>query len=386
MTDFDIAIIGAGPGGCTCALALKESGLRVLLVDKDKFPRDKICGDAIPGPAFKVLSKIDPELGIKMKRFAENSIIRSSKGFAPNGKSITFDWKTFSYNSKRLNFDNFLLNLVRTETETTILESKRLNHVESQTDRIDCHFQDNYSLSAGIVIACDGANSIVARELAQYNLQSKPPSTAVRAYYKDVQGVKEGINEFHFFNELPLGYFWIFPLGNGWTNVGLGVLKNKKDGRSSKQNLRKTLETVVSSFPSIAPRFKNAQLKQNIKGFALPLCTQERKLSGDRFMLCGDAASLISPLWGHGIDTAMSSGFYAAKQAESCFKKLDFSADHIYQYDVVINKKITKAFTKSAKILRLLNRFPFLLNSFWSLMKFKKLFTWVTKIPKLMSG
>jgi len=62
----------------------------------------------------------------------------------------------------------------------------------------------------------------------------------------------------------------------------------------------------------------------NIKGFPLPFCTHKRTISGNRFMLCGDAASLIDPLSGHGIDNAMWSGIFAARQAMMCFKSFDF--------------------------------------------------------------
>ncbi len=65
VTEFyDVAIIGAGPAGWTCALSLKNAGLKVLLIDKATFPRDKVCGDAIPGSAIKTLKSISPEYGV----------------------------------------------------------------------------------------------------------------------------------------------------------------------------------------------------------------------------------------------------------------------------------------------------------------------------------
>jgi flavin-dependent dehydrogenase len=75
----DIAIIGAGPGGCACALALHESGLRVVLIDKEIFPRDKICGDGIPGMAFRAMDKIKPEWGMAMRQFTDKADVRTSK-------------------------------------------------------------------------------------------------------------------------------------------------------------------------------------------------------------------------------------------------------------------------------------------------------------------
>jgi len=77
-THYDIIIIGAGPAGTACALALRESGLRVALVDKSTFPRDKTCGDAIPGPTLKVLRKLLPDSDEIFDQFAEKQRIQSS--------------------------------------------------------------------------------------------------------------------------------------------------------------------------------------------------------------------------------------------------------------------------------------------------------------------
>lgn len=379
MHNFDIAIIGAGPSGCTCALALQNSGLKVALIDKDSFPRDKICGDAIPGPAFKVLHRINPEWEVKMREINEKETVSASKGFAPNGKTITFNWKSYAYNSKRLDFDHRLFQLVDQQTDTTII-NHRLQNITQADQQLECHLDNNTSFKACLVIGCDGANSVVSRVLGKYNLKERPLSTAVRVYYKDVADVEEGVNEFHFFKEITPGYFWIFPVGNGWVNVGLGVLNDQRN--SSSQNLRTTLENVIASFPSIAPRFKGASIQDKIKGFALPLGISDRKISGDRYMLCGDAASLISPLWGHGIDTGMWSGYYAANQAIACFQKNNFSADFMEEYDSVIQKNITRDFIKSAKLLKLITRFPTLLNLFWFLLRFDKVIKWTGKVLK----
>ena len=218
INNFHIAIIGAGPAGTACALALKGSGLKVVLIDKDSFPRDKICGDAIPGDAFKLMKKMKPDWAEAMQAFANQSVIRSSTGFAPNGRSITMHWKTFSYNSKRLDFDHFLFQLARSETDTTILENKRLEKIRPRGNQIHCSFKDGSSLLAEIVIGCDGAYSVVSRQLAQDSPRQALSCAAVRAYYQGVEGVEKNKNEFHFLKGLMPGYFWIFPLDNGWVN------------------------------------------------------------------------------------------------------------------------------------------------------------------------
>lgn len=383
-TDFyDIAIIGAGPGGCACALALHGSGLRVVMVDKDIFPRDKICGDAIPGLAFKAMDKINPQWGDKMRQFIEKEDIRTAKIYAPNNKIITLDWVTYAYNSKRLNFDNFLFQLVKKETDTTIFENKRLQKVVVQSDGVKCQFQDNLEINAALIIGCDGANSMVMRQLGSFDLQNAPSCAAVRAYYQGIEGLKTGVNEFHFFKNLLPGYFWIFPLENGWANVGFGILTSKIDKNKKKVKLRDTLQMITTTLPSIAPRFNNAQLMDSTKGFALPLGTQQLPISGHRFMLCGDAASLIDPLQGHGIDNAMWCGFFAAKQATECFKKNNFDAAFMAEYDKAVYKKIGTELATNAFIMRIFSRFPFLFNAFGWVGQNQKLMQWIARVLKI---
>ncbi len=358
---FDIAIIGAGPAGTACALALHGSGLKVVLIEKDTFPRDKICGDAIPGPAFKAMDAINVDWGNAMRSFATATCIRHSTGYMPNGKSVSVAWKGFSYNSKRLDFDNFLYQLVKTETDTTILENARLKTITRNNGTVTCSLQGDRERTANIVIGCDGANSMVGRFLCTKDLNEQPPCVAVRAYFKGIKGLQPGTNEFHFFKELMPGYFWIFPLADGWANVGFGLLTNNNE-QADERNLRDTLKHATNHYPSLTPRFADAEMMDNIKGFALPLATTQRTISGDRYMLCGDAASLIDPLWGHGIDSAMHSGIMAANQAKKCFEQNDFSGEYMKQYDTAVMTKYGKQFRNSRHILGLMSRFPILLN------------------------
>jgi menaquinone-9 beta-reductase len=377
----DIAIVGAGPGGCACALALHGSGLRVVLIDKELFPRDKICGDGIPELAFKAMDSIKPEWGLAMRQFEDKTVISSSRVFAPNGKAITIDWVLSIYNSKRLNFDNFLLQLVRSETETIILEEKRLQQITPGNDNVYCEFQDGSSLRANIIIGCDGANSIVRKQLVKFDQRNDISGTAVRAYYQGIEGIKTNTNEFHFFKNFP-GYLWIFPLENGCANVGVGILRGVRSKNKMAVNLHDSLNTLLKT-ADIAPRFEKARLIDDIKGFGLPLFTQKRNISGNRFMLCGDAATLIDPLWGHGIDHAMWSGLFAAKQAIMCFRSSDFTSSFMKQYDVMLYKKIGPGLAIKKFILQHINSFIGLIIFFTWVRPNQKLIKWIIGILKI---
>lgn len=355
---FDIAIIGGGPSGCACALALHNSGLKVVLIDKDVFPRDKICGDAIPGPSFKAMDYIHPTWGDRMRSFADKKEIRTSIIFAPNGKKVELNWITYAYNSKRLNFDNFLYRIVQNETNTTCINN-RLENVNVQNEMVRCILEDGSEITTSIVIGCDGAYSMVRRMLDTKHGLDKPQAVAVRAYYKNVRDINEDVNEFHFFKAFP-GYFWIFPLPYGEANVGFGIAQNPKNDSI---NLSESLEYILTKIPRVASRFTHAEPLDKIKEFSLPIWTKKQELSGNRFMLCGDAASLTDPMQGHGIDKGMWSGIYAAQQAMDCFRQNRFDAKFISHYDERVFKQLGTELKRSAFFMRTVLKFPRLVNA-----------------------
>ncbi|MDX2003299.1 MAG: NAD(P)/FAD-dependent oxidoreductase [Chitinophagales bacterium] len=378
---YDVAIIGAGPSGCACALALHGSGLKVALVDQASFPRDKVCGDAIPGPAFKAMDSIHKDWGLAMRQLSAKVDISASSFYAQHKQLLSYTWTLYSYNSKRWDFDSFLLDLVRKHTATDILENKRLQQVRVNLEAASCQFKDGSTLQAAMVIGCDGATSIVRRNLQEPSLAPKQGLVALRAYYHGVEGLQAGVNEIHLSKELA-GYFWIFPLQNGWANVGFGILKEQQSKEANAVSLNDTLQNIIST-PDLVPRFKNALPMEKTRGFALPIWTGKQAISGNRWMLCGDAASLIDPLQGHGIDTGMWSGIWAAKQAMKCFKDNDFSAKSMQQYDQEVYQKLGPGFNKSYLIMKTLIRFPFILTLISSLGKYQKVTKWAIKRLKL---
>lgn len=361
---FDIVIVGAGPGGCACALALRHSGLKIALIDKATFPRDKVCGDAIPGPSFKTIHALEKAFGKKMDTFKKAENIVASKIFSINHQSFTINWFTKSYNSKRIDFDHFLLNLVKQNTDAEIHQGITVKQI----------FRDDSNLKvvgisknktaqqflAKMVIGADGANSIIAKKLLHFRLNKNHHCAAVRAYYKGISGLTPNTNEFHLIKKYVPGYFWIFPLPNGYANVGFGMQTQKI---SDKQlDLKKSFNDIVSNHPNLKYRFQNATLESTVKGFGLPLGSRFFELSGERFMLVGDAGSLVDPLQGHGIDKAMISGKYAAEQAISCFQKNRFDAKFMKTYDERLYSKLGKEFKRNYLFLKLFSKFPQSLN------------------------
>ena len=356
---FDIVIAGSGPAGSACALALKNSGLKVAMIDRSTFPRDKICGDAIGGRVKKVLTEIDPDLLAELEGYPSKNRSSGWKLFAPNGKTIEVNFVNPGYVSRRMDFDSWLFGKTLGQHNLEMIYSE-IRDVNADASSVHLTLQGDRKIHASLVIGCDGAHSVVAKKLADFKVDHRHYSGAVRAYYKGVEGTSGSeMLEIHLVKGFLPGYFWIFPLNDGLCNVGFGMLST--DIKERRIDLKVSLKQIIQSSPALSKRFANAELVDDVKGFGLPLGGKERSISGERFMLCGDAASLIDPLTGEGIGNAMLSGLYAARQAIQCFQKNNFSVGEMKHYDEAIYKKLLPELKKNLMMQRAFNR-PWLIN------------------------
>ena len=360
MEKFDVVICGAGPSGTTAALALGKSGLKVALLDKCVFPRDKVCGDAIPAYIPKVLATIDPAYANALEKFEHKELVNTCRIVAPNKKILDLKFLTNAFISTRLVFDNFLFELASKLPNLAIFQNTTVNNVVVNEDAVIVYTEGALTIEARLVIGCDGANGILKKKLTNWKIDLKHHSGAVRAYYKNVAGIPKGTLELHFLKDILPGYFWLFPLENNQANIGLGMLSKKISG--NKINLKKEMMHIIETNPYIKDRFANAEMTGDIKGFGLPLGSRKVQMSGNRFMLCGDAASLIDPVTGEGIGHAMVSGRYAGWQAMKCFEKNDFSAPFMKAYDKTVYTKLWKGNRNRYYLQALLNHCPWSLS------------------------
>ena len=357
---YDVAILGAGPAGTTCALALHAAGVRVVLLDKDTFPRDKICGDAIPGRSFKVMRSIRPEWEEELFALRQRATIRSARVVAPNLKDFTLDWEQRAYNSPRLDFDNHLFGMVGRHTDTEIRQGFYARGIERTAEGITLTATDGTSVSAKLLIACDGANSVVARKLDPQPLDRRHHAAAVRAYVRGVRGLREDTNEVITVEKFLPGYLWIFPVGEGLANVGFGMLSERV--KATGMNLRAALLEVIHEHPDFRDRFAGAEIVGEVTGFGLPFGSQLRPLAGNRYLLAGDAGALIDPMAGHGIDKAMLSGKMAAGWAARALAADRYEADFLRGYEREVYAALAGEFRRNHLAMRFLAGKPWLIN------------------------
>lgn len=365
-----VCIVGAGPGGVATALRLSYLGIPSVLVDKATFPRDKICGDAISGKVTTLLNRLDPGI---LKRFHGEPIHSSIWGvtfFAPNGKPVRLPFQMDyigeagpapGYVSKRTDFDAFLIEEAQRRDNIDLYLGVEIQDYERTEEGWEV--QDatgDFRVRCRLLVMANGAHSTFSRKVAGLEKDNRHHAGAVRAYYRGVTGMdRENFIELHFLEGLIPGYFWIFPLPNGEANVGLGMRTDIIKRR--KVNLRRLLDEIIRENPLIRDRFKDAELIGKVHGYGLPLGSKTRVLSGDHYLLVGDAGHLIDPLTGEGIGNAFYSGFIAAELAEQVLAENDLSARRLRAYDVRVQRVLGSEMKLSYR-LQNAGRYAFLLN------------------------
>jgi menaquinone-9 beta-reductase len=382
MLETQICIIGAGPGGAATALRLAQLGIPSVLLDKATFPRDKICGDGLTARTKVILDRIDPNIIASFEKMTYQnstwgvSLILDNKSRFNVPLRKNYNTQTDSppsFVSKRLDFDNHLILAVKKQPLINFMENISIDSHEfhENTVRDDSAAQaeaywilkdkkTGFQIKTQLVIAANGANSPFTRHACNIDFDPKHAAAAVRAYYKNVAGCHtDNFIELHFLEGYLPGYFWIFPLPNGEANVGFGMLSDTISKR--KINLKKTLLDILETRSGIKERFENASLDGEIIGFPLPMGSKRQNLSGNNYMLVGDAACLIDPLTGEGIGNAINSGLVAADQAEKCVKAQNFSADFMKDYDKRIWRVMGPELKMSHRMQRL-GKYPIVFN------------------------
>lgn len=355
---YDVIIIGAGPAGCACAMALKNSGLRIALIDKHQFPRDKVCGDAIPGRAIKFLHEIDPGFASKLAAFTEKLPTKSTICYY-NNKKLDFTWSLEAYTATRESFDNFLFAAIKNSSNIHTLEGFAVSDVVRSASGFKLITKDNNTrYECTMLIGADGTNGITAKKLANRQMDRKHHVAGLRAYYSGVLGMNDTCTEVYFDRKYLPGYFWIFPIKGGVVNAGMGILSDMVV--KQKINVKNAFYDFIERSPVLREKFSNAQPLETLKGCGLPMGSRWVEMCGDHFILAGDAASLIDPVSGDGIGNAVLSGKLAAEQVIQCFATANFSKSFIKNYANRLYEKAGADMRRKTKVLKTMARLPFL--------------------------
>ncbi len=310
---------------------------------------------------MRTLERLDPSLAVQVKMDARAHPSWGVTFVAPGGRTLRVP---FSRNTgigeapgaimKRYGFDALLFDRLRSESNLTVLEGEAAKAFDRKKGRWVISSAE-YSIEADLVLDASGANSSFSRHVGGLEMKPRHHAAGVRAYYKGVKGLDpQGFIELIFLKDLLPGYLWIFPLPAGRANVGLGLRSDVV--RKRKADLKALMQQLLKEHPALKDRFADAELEGPIGGMGLPLASKRRKISGDGYLLIGDAAHLIDPFTGEGISHAMISGVHSADIAADAIASKDLSAAKLKAYDQRVWKRLGQELAISTRLQQLADK------------------------------
>jgi flavin-dependent dehydrogenase len=308
---LDVLVAGAGPAGAIAALVLARAGARVLIVDRERFPREKLCGDTLNPGALRTLAS----LGLA----PPESLGRPLAGMILSGPraAVTARYPDETGLSvRRIDLDAWLLDkaisagarfepllaarspLIDNSGTRPLVKGLTLARPGVATRRV--------RIPATMTVAADGRGSPLGRALGLVFHPRRPRRWAFGAYFEGVQGVSPDLGEMHVRHGRYIG---IAPVGAGRVNVCL-VTGPRPDGRTPLA----VIEAAIGADARLRSRFTRAQSVTTVKVLG-PLALEARAPGVDGLLLAGDAAGFVDPMTGDGLHLAIRGGLLAAREA-----------------------------------------------------------------------
>jgi len=290
MERYDAIVVGAGPAGSTAAFRLSRAGARVLLLDRERFPRDKPCGGGLTSRAVR-------QLPVSVEPVVEDVVRRCRLGLRYGTHFERSSERPLVLMTQRRRLDAYLVEQAAA-AGAAFRDGVRVTALEPEEGVV--RFEGG-AAAADVVIGADGVNGIAARTLGAAEarthavaLEGNVPHVHAREDFRGLAVMELGT--------VPGGYAWVFPKGDH-VNVGVGGWE------SEGPRLREHLERACSRYGLPAERL------ESVRGYRLPMRDAGARVAAGRVLLVGDAAALVDPLSGDGMYEAFVSSRLAVESA-----------------------------------------------------------------------
>jgi geranylgeranyl reductase family protein len=328
--EVDVVVVGAGPAGAAAAITLAEAGRRVVVVDKARFPRDKICGDGLTTGALRLLE----DLGVQPEAVGSWMPVHDIHVGGPAGHTVTFplprDRGQYAVVARRVDVDHALVERTRA-AGAEVVEDASVTAIDDQPGHVtvtvtrgpagapgdvgvepgDAGAEPAATLRvrARYLVAADGMWSPTRKLLGTAEPGYLGEWHAFRQYFTDV-GPKARDLWVWFEADLVPGYVWSFPLPDGRANVGFGI---QRGGKVATKEM-KALWPDILARPHIAEVLgPDARPEDRHQAWPIPARVDDVPLTAGRVLWVGDAAAATDPMTGEGIGQALLTGMLAAR-------------------------------------------------------------------------
>jgi geranylgeranyl reductase family protein len=361
--EADVIVVGAGPAGSATACYLARAGIDVLVLEKATFPREKVCGDGLTPRAVKALAGMGVPIG-EQDGWLQNKGLRIIGG----GVRLELPWPELSSYPgyglvrSRLDFDETLARTAQkagarllegvTVTAPVLDDSGRIAGVQARPTGQPDEKERQYR--ARVVVAADGNSSRLSLAMGLGKRDDRPLGVAVRTYYTsprhDDDYLESWLDLWDRDRLLP-GYGWIFGMGDGTSNVGLGLLNTSASFKNV--DYRDLLRRWLAGMPA-EWGYTEENRTEPVRGAALPMGFNRTPHYSRGLLLAGDAGGMVNPFNGEGIAYAMEAGELAARVIAEALARPDQAATEqvLHSYPQALKDAYGGYYTLGRKFVR----------------------------------
>ncbi len=344
--DFDVVVVGGGPGGASVATFLAMEGVRVGLFERERFPRFHV-GESLMPAAIPVLER----LGVRHDVEAAGFQVKYGAMFfdQASGQAQTFyflpgqRWPNYTYEVPRAAFDTLLLDNAR-RRGVTVLQPATVETVDIDADGVTVTASTeggSVTARAALVVDASGRASLIAARLGRRRRIPNLGKVALFAHFRGAErlpGKDEGNIRIYVFDD---GWFWWIPLAGDLTSVG--AVLHARTVRAWPGSSEELYVDVIRRCPVVAEQLVAAE-RVSIVHREANFAYDNAPAVGDRFVAVGDAITFVDPIFSGGVYIAMRSGELAAQSILQALRRGRFEARHFAAYERRVRRGVAPLF------------------------------------------